>query len=136
MSHALQELRTCILHLFPSTRSVRLTKMTLEPAAVFLQLMITAPAACCPRCAVPSASVHSRYQRHLTDVPWGTRPIRLQLTVRTFVCRHPTCGRRIFTERLPALMAPYVRKTQRLVAALQAIGTALGGQAGARLTHR
>jgi len=58
MSHALQEFRTFILHLFPSTRSVRLTKMTIEPAAVFLLLMITAPAACCPRCAVPSASVH------------------------------------------------------------------------------
>src|SRR5919198_1014374 len=100
------------------------------------ELRTTAAAACCPCCAVPSASVHSRYQRHLTDLPWGTRPIRFQLTVRKFVCRNPTCGRRIFTERLPTLVAPYARKTPRLVAALQAIGMALGGQAGARLTKR
>jgi Transposase len=45
-------------------------------------------------------------------------------------------SRRIFTERVPELIAAYARKTQRLVAVLQAIGVALGGQAGARLTRR
>jgi transposase len=85
---------------------------------------------------VPSSSVHSRYQRHLTDLPWGTRPVRLQLTVRKFVCRNPRCRRRIFTERVPALAAAYARRTQRLATVLQAIGVALGGQAGARLTRR
>jgi DNA-binding NarL/FixJ family response regulator len=44
-----------------------------------------------------------------------------------------TCARRIFTERLPDVAAPYARKTMRLVNALQAIGIALGGNAGARL---
>jgi transposase len=80
--------------------------------------------------------VHSRYQRHLTDLPWGTRPVRLQLTVRKFVCRNLCCPRRIFTERVPELVASYARKTCRLIATLQAIGVALGGQAGARLTQR
>jgi transposase len=56
--------------------------------------------------------------------------------VRKFVGRNPTCPRRIFTERVPELVAPYARKTHRLIAALQAIGVALGGQAGARLAHR
>ena len=37
---------------------------------------------------------------------------------------------------MPKLVAPYARKTHRLIAALQAIGVALGGQAGARLAHR
>ena len=136
MSYEPQKLRTFVTPLLPPTRAVRLTGMTIEREYVLLQLRTTAAAACCPCCAVPSASVHSRYQRHLTDLPWGTRPIRFQLTVRKFVCRNPTCGRRIFTERLPTLVAPYARKTPRLVAALQAIGMALGGQAGARLTKR
>jgi transposase len=52
------------------------------------------------------------------------------------VCRNASCPRRIFTERVPELVAVYARKTCRLVAALQAIGMALGGQAGARLAHR
>ena len=80
-----------------------------------LQLTATAPHARCPCCAVPSSSVHSRYQRHLTDLPWGARPVRIQLTVRKFVCQNPSCGRRIFTERLPDLVAAYARKTHRLV---------------------
>jgi transposase len=37
---------------------------------------------------------------------------------------------------LPELVAPYARKTHRLVTALQAIGVALGGQVGARLSAR
>jgi hypothetical protein len=39
--------------------------------------------------------------------------VRIQLMVRKFVCRNPTCARRIFTERLPELVAVYARKTHR-----------------------
>jgi hypothetical protein len=56
--------------------------------------------------------------------------------VRKFVGRNRSCPRRIFTERVPARVAPYARKTQRLIAALQALGVALEGQAGARLSKR
>jgi transposase len=135
MSYARQKLQTFVTPLLPPTRAVRLTKVTMETDDVLLQLRTTGPTACCPRCAVPSSSVHSRYQRHLTDLPWGTRSVRLQLTVRKFVCRNPSCRRRIFTERVPALAAAYARRTQRLATVLQAIGVALGGQAGARLTQ-
>ena len=86
-----------------------------------------------PLCAVPSSSIHSRYQRHLTDLPWGALAVSIQLTVRKFICRNASCARRIFTERLPTLVAAYARKTHRLVRALRAIGMALGGNAGARL---
>jgi hypothetical protein len=80
--------------------------------------------------------VHSRYQRRLTDLPWGTRAVRIQLTTRKFRCRNRACGRRIFTERLPDLVAAYGRHTHRLAAALRAIGLALGGNGGARLAAR
>jgi transposase len=136
MNHAHQELRTFIMHLLPLTQAVHLTRVTMEADHVLLQLTTTALTACCPCCARPSSSVHSRYQRHLTDLPWGTRPVRLQLTVRKFVCRNPRCRRRIFTERVPALATAYARRTQRLATVLQALGIALGGQAGARLAHR
>jgi hypothetical protein len=49
---------------------------------------------------------------------------------------NPSCGCRIFTERLPALVATYARKTTRLITVLRAISLALGGQAGARLAAR
>jgi hypothetical protein len=44
-----------------------------------------------------------------------------------------SCTRRIFTERLPDLVAPSTRSTHRLTTVLRAIGIALGGHAGARL---
>jgi transposase len=83
----------------------------MEQEDVLLQLTTTTLTAACPCCAVSSSSIHSRYQRHLTDLPWGTCMVRLQLRVRKFVCRNPHCQRRIFTERLPELVPAYARKT-------------------------
>jgi transposase len=80
--------------------------------------------------------VHSRYQRRLTDLPWGTQAVRIQLTVRRFRCRNRACGRRIFTERVPDLVTAYGRHTHRLTTALRTIGLALGGNTGARLAAR
>jgi transposase len=119
--------------LLPPTRGISLTEVFVEDTSVRLRLTATVPTAACPDCAVPSSSVHSRYQRRLTDLPWGTRAVHIQLSVRKFFCRNRACARRIFTERLPDVVAPYARKTMRLVNALRAIGIALGGQAGARL---
>jgi transposase len=133
MAHKLRTLSTAFL---PPTCGVRLTEVTMEQASVRLRLTATAPTAACRCCAIPSSSAHSRCQRHLTDLPWGTRAVHIQLTARKFVCRNPRCERRIFTERLPELVAPFARKTQRLITILRAIGIALGGQAGARLAAR
>jgi transposase len=130
-----QELLTFLTTLLPATCSVHLTEVTVEPACVRLQLTTTAPAAACPRCAEPSSAVHSRYQRHLRDLPWGLLAVRIRLMGRKFVCRNLACRRHIVTERVPELAAPYARQTHRLIAALRAIGVALGGRAGAQLAH-
>jgi transposase len=50
-------------------------------------------------------------------------------------CHNRRCPRRIFTERLPGLVAPWARCTVRLMAHLLAIALALGGAAGARLSQ-
>ncbi len=62
--------------------------------------------------------------------------MQLHLTVRKFRCRNPSCARRMFTERVPDLVAAYGRHTHRLATALRAVGLALGGNAGARLAAR
>ena len=134
--HELPPLQTLVTNLLPSTCSVDLTEVTIEEEYVLLQLTTTAPTAACPCCAVSSSSIHSRYQRHLTDLPWGTCTVRIQLRARKFVCQNPRCERRIFTERLPELVAAYARTTRRLITVLRAIGVALGGNTGARLAAR
>ena len=57
-----------------------------------------------------------------------------QLQVRKFFCSNPDCQRRIFTERLPDVVEPWGRKTNRMAQRQTYIGLALGGAAGARLS--
>lgn len=94
------------------------------------------PSARCPHCATPSSAVHSRYTRMPADLPWGGYAVRFLLHVRKFFCRIPTCPQRIFTERLPGVVAPLARKTVRLHEVLQVLAFAVGGEAGARLSER
>lgn len=62
--------------------------------------------------------------------------MQIILQVRKFFCKAPSCKRRVFTERLPGVVAPRARTTERLSVLLQAIAFALGGEAGARLAKR
>ena len=89
----------------------------------------------CPGCATPARRIHSRYTRILADLPWATYRVRLQLCVRKWFCGNRCCGRRIFTERLPTIAAPWARRTLRLAARLVALGVALGGRAGVCLGY-
>ena len=103
---------------------------------ITLGLTSTPPRGRCPSCSWPSQRVHSRYQRTLADVPWATFQVRLEVRVRKFFCPNTACPRRIFTERLPDVAQPWARRTRRLAQALRAVGVALGGRAGSRLTAR
>jgi transposase len=91
---------------------------------------LTAP---CPDCGHAATRVHSRYRRHLADLPWQGLAVRLRLSTRRWFCDSPTCPRRIFTERLPGVAAPHGRRTHRLATLVEAVGFALGGRPGARL---
>ena len=105
-------------------------------AQIILDTISTHSHDSCPLCHVQTTRVHSRYTRTVADVPWGAYAVRLHLRVRKFFCDNPTCPRQIFTERLPAVVAPWARRTLRLAQHLSALGISLGGQAGARLAAR
>jgi len=60
----------------------------------------------------------------------------LHLQVRKFFCANGRCTRRLFTERLAPLVAPWARRTQRRAQWLVHIAVALAGTAGARLSRR
>jgi transposase len=91
--------------------------------------------ACCPLCSVPANRIHSHYHRTLKDLPCVSFALTFVLQVCKFFCLNPECKRRIFTERLPHVTAPWARRTSRLAEHLRAIGLSLGGAAGARLSH-
>ncbi len=77
--------------------------------------------------------MHSRYDRHLADLPSLGRTVSIHLRVRRFYCRNTACPRQTFVEGLSDLMAPFARRTRRLAEAQGQAGAALGAEAGARL---
>ncbi|AFY92732.1 ISL3 family transposase [Chamaesiphon minutus] len=87
----------------------------------------------CPVCANPTTRIHSRYERTLADLPCVNYSLTLVMQVCKFFCDNTDCIRRIFTERIPEVTAPWARKTSRLSQKIQTIGLALGGAAGASL---
>lgn len=125
---------TLVPLLLPSQADLCLDDLVLdEPQHLTLTAISTAAQATCPSCGQSTARVHSRYSRTLADVPWAEIAIHIRLRVRKFVCSTPECSRRIFTERLPAVMSPYSRRTLRLAEHQRQIGLVVGAAAGARL---
>ena len=104
-------------------------------AQITLRVRSTQVRAPCPLCTTPAHRIHSHYERTLADLPWAAYRVCLQLRVRKWFCGNRSCHRRIFTERLPTIAAPWGRHTLRLAQRLVALGMALGGTAGVRLGH-
>src|SRR4029450_6570117 len=94
---------------------------------ITLLVRSTQATASCPLCTIPPQRMHSHYERTLADLPWAHYRVRLQLRVRKWFCRNRACRRRIFTERLPTVAAPWARRPLRLAQRLGALGVALGG---------
>ena len=87
----------------------------------------------CPACLVSSSRVHSYYVRNPKDLPSTGQQVDLRLRVRRFRCLNSTCPKQTFSEPLPSLLEARARRTHRLQSVQAAVGTALGGEAGARL---
>ena len=119
-----------------ASTAVRLKAWGVEPAPPTITLILTSRGhpAPCPLCDRRAKRTHSWYERALADLPWGEHAVAVQLRVRKLFCDNDKCKRRIFTERLPGVAAPWARKTARLSNRLTAVGLALGGAAGARLS--
>ena len=92
--------------------------------------------AVCPGCQSISHSRHSRYWRSLKDLPVQGTQVILRLHLGRWRCRNAGCQRRIFTERLSKVCAPYAQQTKRTSEIIAAMGHALGGRPGQRLMSR
>jgi transposase len=122
--------------LLPPDAGLVVTSLAVTPGLIALAASTHAPMATCPHCGIPSDRVHSRYTRTAADLPWQGRRVVLRVTVRRFRCCTGGCDRVVFCERLPAILVPHARTTDRLTETHRAIGFALGGEAGARLAVR
>src|SRR5215210_4513088 len=128
--------RTLATSLLPLEHGLHLEDVTIGPDQIVATVVATSPRGTCPVCGTWSEAVHSLYRRTIADLPWGRQTVRLHLRVRKFFCRQPTCTRRVFTERLPRVVAPYARRTKRLTEVVRLLAFALGGEPGARIVGR
>jgi transposase len=126
---------TLLTRLLPDVSLLHLDAWQMDDTATQLTLQVTSTQALvhCPVCRFPTRRIHSRDVRTVADLPWAQWRVVLQLHVRKFFCANGRCTRRIFTERLAPLVAPWARQTQRLAHWLVHIALALAGTAGARL---
>jgi transposase len=93
--------------------------------------------ASCPTCGEASASVHSKYQRVLSDLPSQGRSVQIRVHARRFRCLSTDCRRKIFAERLQATITrPFARRTSRLEGIVHHLGLALGGRPGQSFARR
>lgn len=108
--------------LFSHLPGVRVDRVWRDDDVVHLDAVTTRRAAHCPLCGRRSKRVHSHYARTLTDLPCCGDPLVIHLRTRRFACRVRWCKRKIFTERIPALVAPSARRTVRLHRHLERTG--------------
>jgi transposase len=113
-----------------------LVRTDFDGITLTLRIATTQPDACCPLCGVETWRVHSRYTRQLAEEPILGHPVRLEMTVRRFLCAASPCPRRIFAEPLDGFAARHARTTESLARTHRAIAAALGGEAGARLAAK
>jgi transposase len=111
----------------------QIDQMVLRDGLLIVRAHTVEPEAACPYCGAISRRVHSYYIRCASDLPVSDRRVRLHLTCRRFRCVNKLCSRTTFAEPIPALLARYARRSNRLTRALYYAGQELGGQASSRL---
>ncbi|WP_158795044.1 transposase family protein [Streptomyces sp. NRRL S-337] len=121
--------------LFFSVDDVSVVSVGVTDTAVRGEARTTARQAACPGCEGWSRRIHGSYLRFPRDLPAAGKLLVMSLRVRRFVCAEETCQRRTFAEQVPGLTRRFGRRTERLRSALVAVGLALAGRAGYRMTN-
>ena len=76
---------------------------------------------------------HGWYTRQPQDLPCVGQNVRLQLTVRRFVCLNPVCPKRTFAERFPDWLPVYARRTERLTQVMRRVGFEVSAEGARRI---
>jgi transposase len=121
--------------IFPENTHLQIEQMSLDETLTVM-ISSTEATANCTYCGTTAMHIHSRYHRHLSDLPVSGYPVKLLVEVRRFFCQNPSCPRKTFAEAFLSLAGRYAQQTNRLERTLQQLGLALGGEMGARVSAR
>ncbi|PRD42915.1 ISL3 family transposase [Phyllobacterium phragmitis] len=90
----------------------------------------------CPDCRQQSGSRHGWSYRSLQDLPIQGNEVTVWLQLSRWRCTYRQCGRKTFTDRVPAIASPYARRTTRVADIVGLLGHSTGGRPGERLMRR
>jgi len=89
---------------FPQLRGSHLEQVRSDADSLTFVATATQRTALCPACFSLASHTHSRYQRHIIDLPCAGRVVTVLIHARRFFCRNPHCSRNVLRERLPSLV--------------------------------
>ena len=121
--------------LFSSELQLRVDGIGVENETISIWLSSTNVRSVCPHCQTISERVHSSYNRHPADLPLAGYTVRLDMTVHRFFCDNGYCEAKTFTERIPAFIQHYARRTNRLADRQQCVTIEAGGASGERMLN-
>jgi transposase len=117
----------------PDASRLHFESYAIEGETLLFTLTTTRTEAICPYCGTRSQRVNDRYRRKPADLPCFGYEVRLDLIIRRFFCENQDCRRATFAERLPTVIAPYARRTNRLAELQRNVAYEVGGELGERL---
>ena len=119
--------------LFPAELQLHVDGIEMERNTVNISVASTNGRSICPHCQTISERVHSSYNRHPADLPLVGYTVRLAMAVHRFFCDNDYCQAKTFTERIPAFIQHYARRTDRLAIRQQSVAIEAGGAIGQRV---
>ena len=122
--------------LLPDLPGCSVEQVSQTEETIVITTSATTSSASCPDCQQVSSRVPSTYIRSPKALPSSGHPVRLQLQVRRFRCANSTCRRKTFAETFPFLIVPRALRTSAAQEMVRAIGEAIGGRVGTRLSQQ
>ena len=119
--------------LLPKGSQLRLDSIEIKEQTIVISVASTNQQENCPHCQKTSPRIHSHYRRRPADLPLAGHTVRFEISVNRFFCSNDDCQCTTFVERMPELLKPYARRTNRLMQNQLQAAFALGGEASARL---
>src|SRR5260370_40475836 len=101
------------LTILPDPSSLQLLRLEADEQSNIAVVATTSSGALCPLCQCHSESIHTRYTRMATDLPWARWAERLEPHVLPCFSPEPEKTWRAFTERLPSSAESHTRRTTR-----------------------
>jgi transposase len=88
-----------------------------EPETVHVVVQVQPTRASCPICGHTATRRHSRYARHVQDLPIMERAVTVLVVLNKWHCDERSCPRRVFSDRLDWLPASarYTLRLEKLI---------------------